>query len=988
MSTRTAPSMAQRGGGGPSSPWHRPSAIGSSSDRGFGNSRQESRPNNSRGYSIPRGTNTVRRPSFTPPPGRQGCGDNSFSSYHRNDSNSNHNRHRESDRDNEYNRWNPNEYRPNEFERGHRPPARYVDDDRDRNFDRGMGYETNRSTSYDDRRSMGESWDRNSHRNDRGGNYNESRESTPYNSNANNNINRRDMMGGGSNHYDNDRKRDNGRNNGNLENTNRVLRDRQHEPERRGNFAREHERELRHNSESLDYQRRQQQRPYSDMVDLRGYRHQNESDHYPPRFSTGREDRNNGFRNGNFSRNEYNDRDQEHEHQQPRQRWEAPSSTTSRGIDNFDTNDRSGFSNYRMGMGERNREGADSRRSEWTRKHQVEARGYVMDAKSRLELSDKHNSIERGWGKTEGEEKSSGEPFEHRHAEFTTLPLEDQRSSAVTASARSSHLSEYNDDNNARKRQREDGEELNRLRIASKIDRRGEASPAKSSAFISNPIGTNLKEESDQNKKIKLATSTSTAATTGSSSVPTSNNSSLNRGIESEKQDSKNATKTGTAANALSSSITAPRAVAASSTERKIHNKASTKTISAKAVVSLSLTKKHEIQVKQKPTNQLGIPMRWLKPKAKPKPPVKKNPPKLPEDSSKSNKIPTKKSTTRPSSPSSRLVTDSSEGSSIVSSKNNNNNTKGSPSSSVLAKKHKGESVPAAIVTKKKSQKTSNPKTKQTKTKNDLEEEPEDEWNSEAESEESDGNASESDTDDDEVLGWASEMLGVPESPSSIRQTDSNDSLESNNQQNSKGIEASKTKSPKLKIRLSAALKLKLTESIQSDGKSSNEGLSEENGDKLEATLKKLERRKKKREKLKALSEKINDERPEFDHEKAKKEIEEERRKREEAKPLTAKELRTILKDDAFSGGGNHNNWVRRSRRQPNKNLLNSKAVRILVDSLKHNDSNIRVLKMKKFINDPNTPCVVIEAILNAMEENTNCEALYIQVRSISYTCH
>jgi len=152
----------------------------------------------------------------------------------------------------------------------------------------------------------------------------------------------------------------------------------------------------------------------------------------------------------------------------------------------------------------------------------------------------------------------------------------------------------------------------------------------------------------------------------------------------------------------------------------------------------------------------------------------------------------------------------------------------------------------------------------------------------------------------------------------------------------------------------------------------------------LEAALKKLERRKKKQEKLKAFTEKIN-EREAFDNEKVRMEIEEDRRKREEAKPLTAKEIRKILREDT-SSVGDQGNWVRRSRRQPNMALLNSKPVRILVDKLKYNDTDMVVLKMKKYINDPNTPCAVMDAILNAMEENTNCEALYIQVRIIQHT--
>eukprot|EP00957_Ditylum_brightwellii_P014218 1071184-Ditylum_brightwellii.AAC.1 len=43
------------------------------------------------------------------------------------------------------------------------------------------------------------------------------------------------------------------------------------------------------------------------------------------------------------------------------------------------------------------------------------------------------------------------------------------------------------------------------------------------------------------------------------------------------------------------------------------------------------------------------------------------------------------------------------------------------------------------------------------------------------------------------------------------------------------------------------------------------------------------------------------------------------------------------------------------------------------------NDDDMVVLKLKKYLNDPDTPCVVIDAALTALERNTNCEALYIQ---------
>lgn len=903
--------MAPRNGGGPSSPWQRPSGIG--------NSRQQEPRPNSRGYSLPGGTsnnqNANRRPSsnppsFAPPPSRhiQDRGDN-VASYYRNDSryeqvNSNH-RNRDRERDLHYNnRRNPNEYRPNEFERSSHQ-ARY--DDRERNTNRGRGYE-NRPPIYD-RRPMDES--RNEGRYDT--KYRDSRELSLYNNTAN--PNRRPVMGGGGSHYDEDRRRPIGRNDGNPGNGYR-------DSDPGGSFGRDYERvreqELRHNGDGLEYQRREP-RPHIETNDFRDhhYRQQHDSDHYNSRYSTGREDRNNGgYHNSDVRRNEYNDRGDEH-HQQPRQpeqRWQAPA-TTSRGDDYYETNnngyndDRADFTNHRTGMGnvragdsinvnhsysERNLEGTERRSSEWARKAPPD------EAK---------RSLTDGRGGAEEKAPAPVVRIQPRHIYRKKEPQE-------------------NNDND-RKRQREDDRESSESSSSGNVPAK---QVQKSSTSSSDTVETNPKQGPGESKKMKLSTSAATPSQT------------------------------------------------------KINGKSSTKNIPVKAGAS-SLTKKHQIQGKPtpKPNNRLGIPMRWLKPKAKPKPPVKKVLPKVPEDTSKTVKIPSKQAA-RPSSPSNRLVTDSSEGGSIVSFKNNgSNNAKvTSSSSSSNAKKQKGATVPAAIVTKKKPKKASKPKSKPNAATNNSsitdypEEEPEEEWDSDADSEESDGDASESDTDDDEVLDWASKMLGVPASPSSVQPGDSNDPLEPNSSQNPKIDDESKAKSPKLKIRLSSALKLKLTESKNGSGVN---GLSEEDGNKLEAALKKLERRKKKREKFKALSEKIIDAKPEFDHEKAKMQIEEERRKREEAKPLTAKELREILRNDTFSGGGNQNNWVRRSRRQPNMALLNSKPVRILVDSLKYNDTDMRVLKMKKYINDPNTPCAVIDAVLNAMEENTNCEALYIQVR-------
>lgn len=46
------------------------------------------------------------------------------------------------------------------------------------------------------------------------------------------------------------------------------------------------------------------------------------------------------------------------------------------------------------------------------------------------------------------------------------------------------------------------------------------------------------------------------------------------------------------------------------------------------------------------------------------------------------------------------------------------------------------------------------------------------------------------------------------------------------------------------------------------------------------------------------------------------------------------------------------------------------------------------VLKLKKYLSDPDTPTVIIDAALDALEENRNCEALYIQVSIFSISLY
>ena len=99
--------------------------------------------------------------------------------------------------------------------------------------------------------------------------------------------------------------------------------------------------------------------------------------------------------------------------------------------------------------------------------------------------------------------------------------------------------------------------------------------------------------------------------------------------------------------------------------------------------------------------------------------------------------------------------------------------------------------------------------------------------------------------------------------------------------------------------------------------------------------------------------------------------------RKDQAKSMTAAEIKAILGDEAIVAPST--NWVRRSVRQPAQSTLTSTNVKNLIDKLKYNESDMVVLKMKKYINDPDTPSVVIDAALDALGDNSNCEALYIQ---------
>ena len=84
--------------------------------------------------------------------------------------------------------------------------------------------------------------------------------------------------------------------------------------------------------------------------------------------------------------------------------------------------------------------------------------------------------------------------------------------------------------------------------------------------------------------------------------------------------------------------------------------------------------------------------------------------------------------------------------------------------------------------------------------------------------------------------------------------------------------------------------------------------------------------------------------------------------------------------DDSYTTDENVNDhWVRRSVRTPCKSVLRNRHVKLLLMKLRNNDSDMQVLKLKKFIG-PDTPTIVMDAILDRLMENSNCQALYIQV--------
>jgi hypothetical protein len=235
----------------------------------------------------------------------------------------------------------------------------------------------------------------------------------------------------------------------------------------------------------------------------------------------------------------------------------------------------------------------------------------------------------------------------------------------------------------------------------------------------------------------------------------------------------------------------------------------------------------------------------------------------------------------------------------------------------------------------------------------------------------SDDSSDDSDTDEEEIMNWASKMFGISQPPSIARPKQS---------LRDKSFEKTATKGSTMHVHLSSPITMKSSDPVTAVAEirrtTKKRKLAEQNVETESEEWPEVEMKRKK--KMKITPELKHEVPTEEELEKARLVREEDKRKREAAKRLTAVQIRAILGEEDNSVGACHN-WVRRSSRHPMHSILNSKQMKGFVDKLKSNDLDMRVLKMKKYINDPNAPQCVLDVALDALEDNANCEALYIQ---------
>jgi hypothetical protein len=210
--------------------------------------------------------------------------------------------------------------------------------------------------------------------------------------------------------------------------------------------------------------------------------------------------------------------------------------------------------------------------------------------------------------------------------------------------------------------------------------------------------------------------------------------------------------------------------------------------------------------------------------------------------------------------------------------------------------------------------------------------------------------SSDSETDEEELMNWASKLFGISPRPIARRKSPPGSA------QPRKSIAGDLTcrfdPSDDVFIPISEAVKLgRRRRSVSLNSSAPHSG----------------EVRQKRKERVVSVEEEAEEERS--------------KRRKEEAKPLTQAEVKAILSHDLCAEAASQH-WVRRSMRQPSRSALDSPQVKALLDKLRSNDTDMVVLKLKKYVSDPNAPQIVLDAVLDALEENTNCEALYIQVRT------
>jgi hypothetical protein len=228
---------------------------------------------------------------------------------------------------------------------------------------------------------------------------------------------------------------------------------------------------------------------------------------------------------------------------------------------------------------------------------------------------------------------------------------------------------------------------------------------------------------------------------------------------------------------------------------------------------------------------------------------------------------------------------------------------------------------------------------------------------------------SDSETDEEEIMHFARKMLGVPKAP----------------------LKVSEEPPPDFgwDDLLSSGIHIPISEKVKLGRRRNRTELNKDNEDVAEAKRDSTKKRRKKLTCRLRIKAKASTPLPEAASEETKEIVtpapmtvddseEANRRKREEARTLTVEEAKAILGEEDFDLPCS-SHWVRRSARMPSRSVLNTPKFKQLIEKLKMNDPDMVVLKMKKYLSDPNCPQVCIDTVLDALEENTNCQSLYIQ---------